>query len=159
MTEHVDLIKKIASGFNATTKMEFDELVGVASIGYAKAVNSYKPDQGSALPTWLYANMRNVLIDYVRKERTVMNSRSFCPIPEQIGHRTPERDLIFSDAIDKMSESARNLCQIVFDSPAHFVGMTQKDLLNHLRDLGWTYPRIWDSFKEIKSTLQSIQEE
>lgn len=68
-----------------------------------------------------------------------------------------ERTLIFKEAMDNLSDEAKTVCQVIFQSPHEFMTgapkLSRGKVKNKLRQLGWSWSMIWNSFREIKATL------
>jgi hypothetical protein len=78
---------------------------------------------------------------------------------------TPERIYSFNEAIENMSDDARTIVSIIFESPVQFVKIlnskspkaARSEILRILREeKGWGWPRCWKSFKEIQLALGGL---
>ena len=69
-------------------------------------------------------------------------------------NRTPEDLLIFKEQLEGMSTDARSVCSTIFALP-HKVNRHggKRYLKGRLRKMGWTWPRIWGCFREIRGML------
>ena len=66
--------------------------------------------------------------------------------------------LSFSEIGKKFGCDAQTICKIIFSSPGKFLSIPPKKargrLYRVLRNNGWSWPRIWNGFKEIKKVLK-----
>lgn len=69
-------------------------------------------------------------------------------------NRTPEDLLLFKEELEGMSTDARSVCRIIFSLPHKAVGPNGRGWLKRrLRLQRWAWPRISNSFHEIKKIL------
>lgn len=154
MTEIQDmnLIRKIAWSYAKTTGLEFDELFGVAAVGYARAQNEYDPEK-TKWSTWAWTTMRRELNSYLVNE----SRRNAVYDPDPKGGDNPEKHVEFKEEIGNLSQEAQTVCRTIFSSPAEFLAYGPKasrgKIKDMLREQGWSWNRIWGSFREIKSLV------
>ena len=83
-------------------------------------------------------------------------------LEELTNSETPERIYSFHESIENMSEDAKTIVSIVFESPIEFAKLAnsrspkaaRSEILRRLREEEeWGWPRCWKSFKEIRLTL------
>ena len=76
---------------------------------------------------------------------------------------TAEELLFFKDILSELSEDAKMVCKVVFETPKDLLnmvinlnqprGVNKRQIQKHLRKRGWAFNRIWDTFKEISAAL------
>ena len=77
---------------------------------------------------------------------------------------TPERAYLFKEAIELLSDDAKDIVRIIFDTPTELIemamgrekGINRNNLTKYLRHQNWPLHVILDSFKEIKSVLAGL---
>lgn len=67
-TNNMNLIHKVAHSFYNTTRVEYNEIFGVASEGFVRALNSYEPDRGAKFSTYAVSCMHKQVLFYLRGE-------------------------------------------------------------------------------------------
>ena len=66
--ENFNLIHYVANSFK-TTGIPYDELVGVGTVGYTKALNSYNTEKGAKFSTYAVYCIKNEILHFLRKEK------------------------------------------------------------------------------------------
>ena len=153
MTE-MNLIRRIAWSYSRTTGLDIDDLFSVAAIGYTKALNTYDPER-SCFSTWAWINMSRELNNYLAGMRPDPHaSRDL----EEVG---PEEAVSFKEMLTSMDKEAREVCEIVFETPHEFIvqgrpKLSQGRLRDALRERGWSWPSIRRGMREVKHTLTEM---
>jgi len=155
---NIDIAHKIAWSFHHTTGLEFEDLQSVAYLALVEAEKTYQGNTGVRFSTYAYHHIRNALVDYCTKEQT--RAMPVDPHPDQLTtSRTPEQDVSFMSVLEGLSDEAKTVCKIIFESPNEFLELNRPKLSRgrvkeKLRELGWSWSMIWDSFREIKTALR-----
>jgi len=160
----IKLILKIAWGFHKSTGIDIRELFNEAYLGYIKSLETHDPEKGK-LSTWAVTIMKNHLITYL--SATQRYKKCFPSLGEgqlegiEGNEPPPDKSLIFKEALQKMSLDSQSICKLIFTSPIDFleVGppkLVRGELYRLLRKQGWSWPRIWSSFNEIKQILNEL---
>jgi len=168
MTEHLDLIRRIAWNYVKTNPgLEFDDLFSEACIAYLEGVHKFNPKKGK-ISTYIWAIVSNQLNVVVKKEYTRMHNEYtteafdenyFDPFlgPEQ-QYIAKER---WKDFVENLSIEAYVVYDITINQP-HTYLPTHKPkkcrgiIMRELRDREWTWEMIWETFREIKLALSTI---
>lgn len=66
--ENFNLVYYVANSFK-TTGIPHDELVGVGTVGYTKALNTYNSEKGAKFSTYAVYCIRNEILHFLRKEK------------------------------------------------------------------------------------------
>ena len=150
--ENIKLIRKIAYSFHATTGLEYEELLGEATVAYYEARKMHEPEKG-ALSTWTWTYMHNRLLYYLQTQARW----------ERNNYKNPKTDSHWEDShfllefMDELPEDSKLVCEMILDSPREFFGNTQKETMGQvearLRELGWAWKNIRGCLKEIKKAL------
>ena len=153
MTE-MNLIRRIAWSYSYTTSLDIDDLFSVAAIGYTKALNTYNAER-SRFSTWAWINMKHELNNHLAGMRPDPHTPRDC---EEIG---PEETVSFKEMVSSMGKEAREVCEIVFESPHEFLiqgkpKLSQGRLRDALRERGWSWPKIRNGMREVKQTLTQM---
>lgn len=65
---HLNLLRKIAWSFYATTGIDWQELFSEAALAYCKALKSYNPNRGR-ITTHLWNCVKSELINFIKEEK------------------------------------------------------------------------------------------
>jgi len=160
----IKLILKIAWSFHKTTGIDVNELLNEACLGYMESLKTHDPAKGKR-STWAVAIMKNRLVTYLSTTQRY-NKRFPSLEADQLegikGNQPPaDESLIFKEALQKMTPDSQNICKLIFTSPIDFleVGppkLIRGELYRLLRKQGWSWPKIWFCFNEIKQILNEI---
>lgn len=171
----MDAIRKLAWSFHYTTGLEFEELVGEASLAYAEALQDFDPDKEVKVLTYCYGRMKNHLISYCRGQKYRKYITDYEEEHSGIYEHSMENSML-----DKFTGKAREVVEWIIEealSPAQILTRTKGDIqhkeLNEsiinwdgnpktirgeiskfLRAKGWKYTAIWDTMREIKETVR-----
>jgi len=160
MKQYLPLIHKLTHKFHNRTGIEYEDLFSEACLIYAKAINHYDPDKAKEI-TFIWNCINNGLIDYCLRDK----HENEVELDENtiFDHKNnPEKELINKEFkslfLSKLSEEAKEVCQIIFESPGEFLEVMSPKarrglLIKKLRKMEWTWKSIWDSIKEIKTIL------
>ena len=73
--------------------------------------------------------------------------------------RTPLDDILFKDEIENLPEEAQTICLMILNSPNEYLELATREihgvLRTQLREMGWTWSKIWSGFREIKKFLST----
>lgn len=170
LEDYISLAQKLAWSFHKTTGLEFEEILSTAYLAFTYAKMSFDPTKGS-FSTYLYYTIMSNVIDHCKqkhdpthdgKPRDNANNKSNLweagfLLSELIDYRDPEKMYLFKEALNNMSNEAKSICSMVLDSPTDFIDNRPKlargKVYRKLREVGWSWPKIWKGFKEIKLTL------
>lgn len=165
----INMIHDIAwKFFRQNPDLNYDDLFAEAALAYCEAQNRFDPTRGAKETTMAYAYMKNALIAFVN---TANETRGHLPLNEH-GYlnnqgkengelREPQVAVPFlppiSELLQEMTEEAKEICQMILDAPEQYAGFLPKDcrgkIYRKLRERGWTWPKIWKGFAEIKQIL------
>lgn len=153
-TDTEKLIYGTVKDFVAKNGGSVDELVGEAGICFMKAYNSYDYSKAK-FSTWVHIKVWRHLQEI---QRVQLRRESRVTFEELDENRHVSRMFNLSDFLDQLSEDARLVCSVVFDTP----WQTQpepKQIRELLRlyfgqpAVGWPMARISDTFAEIRAVL------
>lgn len=154
--ENINLIRKIAWSFHTTTGVDWEELFSEACLAFVLSIRSYNPKQGS-LSTHLQTCITNHLIDFTRRYHDITPSSDLID-EDVIDYQTSEVDTSFFYNFNSLSEEAKYICDMILSSPEEFLEESKKlarrHIIDKLRKEGWSWPKIWKSFREIKAALK-----
>ena len=172
--ENINLIRKIAWSFFNKTGFDYEELFAEASLAYCKALESYDEDKNTKLTTYAYQLMKNRLKNFIKKEynyigkKTSMTESKFSNFDEEdstledwsVPDNTMESGIDFNFAMNKLSSDAKEVFEMIKGKPHEYLCKPSKnargDIYRELREHGWSWSRIWDTFSEIKNCLNEI---
>jgi len=154
--ENINLIRKIAWSFHRTTGVEWDELFSEACLSFVIGLRSYNPKKGK-LSTHLQKCITNHLIDFTRRYHDIVPASDLID-ENALGYQTSEPDSSFFYNFNSLSEEAKYVCDMILSSPEEFLEesrkLARKHIIDKLRKEGWSWPKIWKSFREIKAALK-----
>lgn len=150
-----------------------DFLSGEGAFPFLRAVKTYQPERGK-FSTHLYTTLQNDKRVRIGKEKAQKRKATeVIPLDDCLslsGGVNPEREVEFWDTLSKLSPDAkvaiRYILQNAMAEPPKrkrtkwptpvTCGATElrADLQRHLREEGWSFPRIWKMIKEIKGALR-----
>ncbi len=133
---------------------------GEARHATRKAIESWDPNRG-ALSTWSWMVITNHLHDYVAK----VDAPQELPDPEEMvdlretAH--PAREFIFLDWVGSLSSEAQEVVRILTGAPGEILDLLGSEpprkmrgrLKRGLRKMGWSWPRIWRTFHELREAV------
>lgn len=147
--ENINLIRRIAWSFNATTGIDFDELLGEATLAYYEAKRTHNPKQ-SKLTTWAYNHIQNRLINFCKIQHIHSNVDNLIDHPYT--NATP-----FFELAELFSDTALQIVNRITAQPEAYIGSSAKSvrgrIVKELRAEGWSWPAIWRTMDEIKTVL------
>ena len=151
--KNINLIRKIAWSFSNTTGIDYEDLFSEAAVSYYEALNDYDKDKGK-LSVWCWLRMKNNLINYIQKE---YNEQSI-DIEENLPVYTQQPDLFF-ELLDEFDKKANYIVNKILDNPHKYLANAPKlargILRDELRNEGWKWVDIWNTFRNIKIILQN----
>lgn len=156
----LNLIRKIAWSFTKSTGQEFEELFAEASLAYVEAMQSYNPKKAK-LSTWAVKIMTNRLITFCMKQETYVSFPKFFEdnIP---GQDNIEGEYSFREWLQDLPQDLQLICKAIFKAPEEFLAESSRasrgKLVKKLRTMGWSWPRIWNGIRNMKTTLNEKEE-
>ena len=161
-----NLINKLAWKFCRSFGGRFEDIQAEANLLFVEAYNHYDETKAK-LSTWLYHYIWGRLKNTLRKNRIHCYQLPDDRFDEDDAHLEvllKEPASPFFELMDSASDDVRDIIQLALFPPA--VPFTDKDfqmgtsyckarveLRSHLRNLGWTWDRIKESFTEIREIL------
>lgn len=168
----LNLVRRIAWSFHYTTGIEYDELFSLGSLAYAESLISYKKGKGTTSLSHSRNVITNRLNDFCKRERTrkqktyfVLEDKSLDFLENlaiQFGMDDYLSEIEFTeDASSSFTTDMRVIIQIILSSPEDFVQLSPKiargKIVDILRTYGWSWSRIWDNIRSMKSTLNEME--
>ena len=154
--DYEKLIYKLAHRFHHTTGIEFDELIGWGNLKFMECQKTYDPAMAS-FGTYLHWQLQGLFLDIARKQNKWIIQDNYEPKT----NITPEKYLFFKELLSELSSDAKEVCKIIFETPMDLINMiidldqprgeNKHQIQKYLRKQGWTYNRIWDTFREISN--------
>jgi len=175
--DYQNMIYNLAHRFQKTTNIDFDELISCGNLEFVRCQKSFDPMLAS-FSTYLTIRIKGLFLEMSAKERrqplfiypkynpSVNHDRKKNPDPIEIWdiitNKINQEDfIIFKETLQELSEDAKEVIQIVFETPMDLIKMIKKQqqprgvnkhqLQKLLRKQGWSFCRIWKTFKEIST--------
>lgn len=96
------LIYYIANKYHLTMKIDLDELISIAGMGFAKALNTFDKNVGVKFSTFVYTCMKNEILCFYRKE--VKHIKSDVSLNKKIKSDSGVKDPELGDLIANKSD-------------------------------------------------------
>jgi len=158
---NLNLIRKVAWSFHKTTGLPFEELFSEASLAYAEAFSSFDPQKNIKFSTWAYKNMRQHLINFVKREYSFYSFH--LPVEEsellsQYERNNPIAMMEFRDWLKRLPSDLQTIAETVLeDSSPNLPPKKEKGkVIKKLREKGWSWPRIRNGIRGMKEVLNEI---
>jgi RNA polymerase sigma factor (sigma-70 family) len=162
--KYENMIRKIAWGLSHN-QYEFDELMSIGKIKFFECIQEYDPEV-SELSTFVWVCCRNQMIIELNKLRRERNMLSI----EEEGFTEPtsfdpeERHQFLAELFSTLSQESQEVVSMVLKSPEEIFSLSESmkpkmlrgALVQVLREKDWSWPKIWSSFREIKSVIGNI---
>lgn len=164
MNDVINIIRKIVLSYTRSTGENFDDLYSEACLAYLEAAASYDPKKGKK-STYLW----KVVTNRINSNLKAAAKRHEFPYDAQdIGklcqedYIDPEQIVIAKECWSALTESfspeAQEICAMItrreveldVNKPREARGKIAKEL----RKRGWSHPKIWAAFREIKLSLR-----
>ena len=138
--------------------VDWEDLFQECSLAYLEAQESHDPTKGH-LPNWAWSVMWGGALSLQQRE---LRERGELPWQKNgvaiLPESTPASPESLLEIVDGMSTEAQQVCRAVLSSPSEFLFGTSKSargrLCQQLRQEGWTWGKIWSTFREIKAALK-----
>jgi len=148
----VKMAKKLAGGWHKATGIDWEELYSEAIVGMWEARKTFRLDRGTALTSWQYCCANYRLKTFCANYETSLGEKM-----ESAEYRSDDGD--FVEIISSLPENARMVCKVILETPNEFAGIMPKiargKVVKTMRDLGWSWGDIWETFRIIKNALNS----
>lgn len=175
--KNLDLIRNIAWSYHRMAPaFEFDDLFGEGCVAYLEAELSYDPGSTMKEITYIWTYIQQHLNNYVQRstlQRTSTNNALQWANPvvfEDIDlyitasnyEFEPEKALLAKEAyralVDSLSPLAQELVGYILDGAGGYLPIDRPKLCrgalkDTLREKGWSWPMIWNTFREVKTAL------
>ena len=155
--DYQKMIYNLAHRFHRTTGIELDELIGCGNLKFMDCQNNYDPMLAS-FSTYLTIQIKGMFLEMARKRS---NYPYFVPEVEIVNEPIAEETLFFKEIISELSDDAKEVISIVFNTPLELVamvldldqprGLNKSQISKFLRKQGWPFCKIEQTFKEISA--------
>lgn len=154
--KHLNLVRKQVHQFRERSDIPYEELFSEATVAYYKALRQYDSNKGG-VTTLIYVSIRNHLINYCKKEA----SKRTYDLPESL--EIPINDY-FEDkeeiVLSRLSDKSKEFFEVVMESTTVDFSKAPKAIrsaiVKELRQAGWKWVDIWNSFRELKNLLKEL---
>jgi len=161
--EHKGILISRAN-YYTTSGHVFDDLLSEANANFVRAFDTW--DHERPFKTWLYVCVNSGLLKFIKRNQAPRHEPEFPLINADtaVTRVNPFREICVREEIQNLSEEAREIVQIIIDGPADTLNIVGGEpprkirglLLAYLRACGWTWPRIWRAFGEIKVAVAAM---
>jgi len=143
------MIKKLAWSFHNSTGIDYKELYSEANLAYCEALLSYNPAKGTKQSTYVFSTIKNALITFVKNEKKHYTPTSI----EDILLGYTEKP--WEDLEQCFKGISKKVIDVVLEVD-EFNGSSREmrgQVVETLRERGWSWPTIWDGMREVKAVL------
>lgn len=146
----------IAWSFAKTTGIDFQDLLGDSYLSLVKAANDYNPACKTKMNSFAYTCIENGLKSNISKAKEIQDNEVYTDnIPHFYNQENdPARIAEFKNLLDNLSEEAKSVIKLIFESPADIVnshGITMASIRKYLHKNGMKIDLINCIFNEIKA--------
>lgn len=170
LEDNLDLIRKIAWSYHKTNRgFSFDDLFNEACVAYLEAEQSYTPGKGTKKSTYAWVVIQNHL-NNITNPGVESNQWTHPSVFEDISSKLidssytyqPEHALMakegYQSFVQALSPMAQELVGYILEGAVGYLPLDRPKLARGaikdiLRDKGWSWANIWDTFREIKVAL------
>ena len=166
ISRYKKLINSRAWSFHYSTGISFEELQAEAVLAYVECLPHYDESKGTAFSTFLYHCITNHLSTFCGAEMKHMYTASIDALEDDISSYNPkiQNTIYLKEVISALSIEAQGVLSILFEAPDELMALAKNHtpkairgaLFRYLRTLGWSWPIIWRSFREIKLAVQNM---
>lgn len=154
------MIQKLVWQQSKRCRIDYDELLAEANLGYVEACQSYKPNKGR-FPAWAYWCIRGRLqnVNRTKSDRTFAKHETLLDDRDNVD-RFSLRSLLFEISEDAATavrlalECPLDILQMMREKDSEGVTIKRNALRRFLADLGWSAKKIANVFAEVKEALQ-----
>lgn len=161
-----NMIHSKADSFSRTTGVPKEELRAQGSLVFCEALLDFDPSR-SNLSTWLWLKLDQRLFTFTNHYNQYRKLTALTL--EDVTLTTTDnafRAVAFRKALSYLSPDASVIANLVMEGLlVEWVGLsgteTAKEirgrLFRYLRSRGWSWSRVWNAFREIKTMLKEVQ--
>ena len=149
------LVVRRSLSWHTTTGVPFEELLAESRLALMSACATWDGGlRGNGLAPYASKVINNRLADFCRRYHRIsvtVGERDWSEVESPDYERWPK----FLDDLRDLSDEAQVVVDMVLSSPAEFVRIrgAKKKLKRKLRKEGWTFPKIWATFKELNQAF------
>ncbi len=171
LENNINLVRKITWKFvNKYPGLEFDDLFSEACIIYLETEHLYCPEKG-AFSTFMWTVITNHLKNVIgKKANTTIKEQPTDPVTMADINEiqvliSPEAEMeeeAWNEIVQALSSEGRAIYKILTEEE-HLIELSinnpkkcRGEIVNILRERGWSWPIIWRSFREIKEVLAAV---
>jgi RNA polymerase sigma factor (sigma-70 family) len=155
---YLNMIYSLAWRFHYQSYCDVDDLVSVACIAYYETHEQFNPNKGTKKSTYMHNIFKNAMLAYCKKQAHISGDLEIdvdTSVYEPIHDCCPEHIYSFHETIMALSLDSQSIVMMIFQNPLEFIeqGKPKKSrghVYRKLRELGWSWGKIWKCFDEIK---------
>lgn len=166
LKDYQGLIQKQINYYNKLWYIDKEELRSISYLAFVKANKKYNKDK-SKFSTWLTMWIRSEIIRWIKQNDKYNKNSSLSGLMREDCYQDKRNDLLrsieFKSLISSLSEEAKTVINVIFNTPMEFVEMFGKDnimnryrLTSFLRKTKLIYSNPVSIFKEIKTALREF---
>jgi len=147
---------KLIRSLHKTTGIPVVELRSIVFLAFSESVHQYDPKRGRFVAFFLRFVTGRV-DDFIQAEAKALRRDLYnrLEVPDC------ERCTIIRDLIQNSSSDVKMVCNAIFASPADFLvhnspKLSRGALFRYLRHEGWTFDKIWSTFRELKGLVGEL---
>lgn len=127
-----------------------EEVRSLGGLAFAKAWDSYDPDHGTKLESWVHSWLSWTLPKAFPTRRRVA---AFSDIGLKPEREAEDTGFDLANLLADLSDDAATVIRLALDRPEKTKGHKRHGLVRALQGMGWHGRRIAESFSEIREAL------
>ena len=159
--ENKNMIYKKSLSFHRTTGLRFEDLLSESNGLFMKAIKTFDEKKKAKFSSWLWIILTNGLNSYSKKTDLPNQDPDTFILVDFKKERDPVACLILKEKIENLSESAKEVASILLSCPVEILELSgletpkkiRSKIKQYLRNDGWTWEMIYNSFREIKQSF------
>jgi len=161
-TKYENMLHKLAYGYARSYGRTEEEMFSHACETFMKVCDTFDSSRGVSISTYLHAAVRNSLGTYVQKN-DLPKDTVFVDQPAE--GPSPRQSLIAKEWLADLSDECKMVAMIILNGPAEILDIPKAAtpravkgaLQRHLRKLGWSWPKIWETISEMKHAVRTFE--
>jgi DNA-directed RNA polymerase specialized sigma24 family protein len=156
--DHKQIIVKLAWDF-ANSEEEKKELIAEGNYQYCLCLMRFDPNKKTKFGTFFYECLFNRFMNLQRDR----SRKGITVDVDLLAENVVERNMIFKDSLTNLSENAKEIVKVIFETPDDFyqaakeeIQVNKRMITDYLISRGWKFQTIWDGFSEINKMLMDI---
>lgn len=163
--QYQDDIEACARAYAVNSQLQFSDLLSAANAAFMRATENYDEAFAVTFRTYLHRCMKNKFVEMIRNHHPLeeVQDNDGNSVLDSCADATYSayRQLAFMEEVKALPQGARYVAEIFLTDPHAALGISGTQtkaeikavLMTHLRDIGWSWPMIWNSFRDLRNLV------